>query len=437
MAQTPKLTRAEKAGLRHAGFSSMALGAKDGIRTSPVWSQAADAQDQTSERILVIVELSGGNDGLNTVIPYADDAYYPARPNIGIRDDRLIAIDDHFGFQKTMAGFEQLFKNGKMAIVHGVGYDQPSFSHFSSMAFWQTGAPNGGEALGWLGRVADAIDPLGHRRNLLVNINDQQSLAVRAENHVPLVFNNPETFTLGSFHKQSDLINELFAPDQTGANPMQDFLFDIASSAAKSEQLVREAWNSYKTPVNYGMIRFGLERVAALVAADFPTRLYYVPYRNNVFDTHVYQTDMHARLWSYTSDHIAAFVEDMERLGRGDDVVVMVFSEFGRRVAENTSLGTDHGTAGPAFIIGNAVNGGHYGASPSLTDLDDGNLRYTTDYRRLYATLIQGWMGYDHPETILKGKFDLLPIFQGPRDLRIFQAKHHPHADQNHRPNRR
>ena len=145
------------------------------------------------------------------------------------------------------------------------------------------------------------------------------------------------------------------------ANPAEQFLCDIAASANSSEQLVRDAWAAYGSPIDYGLVPFGLEKVAAMIAADFPTKVYYVPYRNNAFDTHVYQGDVHSRLWSYTSDHIAAFVRDMERIGRADDVVVMVFSEFGRRVAENTSLGTDHGTAGPAFVIGKPVLGGHYG----------------------------------------------------------------------------
>jgi len=195
------------------------------------------------------------------------------------------------------------------------------------------------------------------------------------------------------------------------ANASLDFLFDIAASANSSQQLVREAWNSYRTPIDYGLVPFGLEKVAALIAADFPTKVYYVPYRNNAFDTHVYQGDLHARLWSYTSDHIAAFVADMERIGRGDDVVLMAFSEFGRRVAENTSLGTDHGTAGPAFVIGKPVTGGQYGAVPSLIDLDEGNLKFTTDYRRIYSTLIQGWMGHDHASTILKDQFSSIPMF--------------------------
>lgn len=412
MAKTPKLSGKDKAGLLQAGFGSMVLEGASGISASPVWSKVAEAQAAAHDRILVIVELSGGNDGLNTVIPYSDDAYYNARPNLGIRKDKLLKIDDHFGFQKTMTGFERLYKDGMMGLVHGVGYDQPSFSHFSSMAFWQTGAPNSGEAYGWLGRMADAIDPLGHTTNFLVNIDDSQSLAVRSMNHVPLVFNNPDNFTRRMYHEEKAAISAIDARyGNGGTNASEEFLLDIAASANSSEQLVRDAWNSYNTPIDYGLAPFGLERVAALIAADFPTKVYYVPYRNNAFDTHVYQGDLHARLWSYTSDHISGFVRDMERIGRGDDVVVMVFSEFGRRVAENTSLGTDHGTAGPAFVIGKPVTGGQYGAMPSLTDLDEGNLKYTTDYRRIYSTLIQGWMGHEHSSSILKNDFSSIPLF--------------------------
>ncbi len=411
MAKTPKLSSTEKDDLVRSGYGSMVLEGAGGISTSPVWSKVTEKD--INDRILVIVELSGGNDGLNTVIPHIDDAYYRARPNLGIRPQNMIALDDQFGFQKTMTGFERLFKDGQMAIVHGVGYDQPSFSHFSSMAFWQTGAPNSGEAYGWLGRMADAIDPLGHTTNMLINIDDHQSLAVKAMNHVPLVFDDPDKFARRMFHAEVDAMEAIDTRGNGADNSALDFLFDIAASASRSERLVREAWNAYQTPIDYGLANFGLERVAALIAADFPTRVYYVPYRNNAFDTHVYQADLHARLWSYTSDHIAAFVRDMERLGRGDDVVVMVFSEFGRRVAENTSMGTDHGTAGPAFIIGKSVLGGHYGGVPSLIDLDDGNLKFTTDYRRIYATLIRGWMGHDQVAAILNEDFSPLPVFDG------------------------
>ncbi|MBM1218637.1 DUF1501 domain-containing protein [Ponticoccus sp. SC2-23] len=409
MTRSPKLSASEKENLVRSGYDSIVLEGAGGIATSPVWSKLS--KQGSNGRILVIVELSGGNDGLNTVIPYADDAYYRARPHLGIREDQALRIDDYFAFQKSMQGFERLYKDGQMAIVHGVGYDQPSFSHFSSMAFWQTGAPNSGEAYGWLGRMADAIDPEGHGQNFLVNIDDHQSLAVKARHHVPLVFDDPEKFSRRVFHEEAGAIAAGDAPGNVDHNPSLDYLFEIAASASRSERLVREAWASYQTPVDYGLVNWGLERVAALIAADFPTQVYYVPFRNNAFDTHVHQGNLHSRLWSYTSDHIAAFLRDMDRLGRGDDVVLMAFSEFGRRVSENTSLGTDHGTAGPAFIIGKPIHGGHYGGVPSLTDLDGGNLRYTTDFRRLYATLIRGWMGHDAIGTILKQEFEPLPVF--------------------------
>jgi uncharacterized protein (DUF1501 family) len=372
-------------------------------------TRIARAADPVAGRILVVVELSGANDGLNTVVPYTDDAYYRARPSLGIRPEKLRKIDDRFGFQATMAGFERLYKDGRIAIVHGVGYDQPSFSHFSSMAYWHTGAPNSGETYGWLGRLADAMDARGSA-DYLVDIDTHQSLAVSSRNHVPLVFDDPEKFSRGGVAEEKAALRELIGRD-AARNRAEDFIFDVAHSAQNAETHVREACANYRTPVDYGLVRFGLERVAALISAGFPTRIYYVAMRNNVFDTHVYQADLHARLWTYTSDHIAAFVTDIERLGRGDDVAVMVFSEFGRRVAENTSLGTDHGTAGPVFVTGKAVKGGHYGETPSLTDLDDGNLRHTTDFRRVYATLIKQWMGYPDVRSVLKQEFQPIALF--------------------------
>lgn len=393
-----------------AGFGSIALGASERVGRAPFWTRAAAAQAARQDRLLVVVELSGGNDGLNTVVPYGDDAYYRARPRIGIKPARLRKLDDHFGFQYTMAGLERLYKDGHMAIVHGVGYEQPSFSHFSSMAYWQTAAPNRGELYGWVGRLADAMDPEGHA-NYVVNIDTQQSLAVRSRGHVPLVFDDPQKFVRTGFAEEKEQLVAVAARDRA-ANEAQEFMFGVSRSALDAEQLVRDAWTRYRTPVDYGLVRFGLDRVAALIAADFPTRIFYVAYRNNAFDTHVYQSDVHARLWTYTSDHIAAFIKDMARLGRADDVVLMAFSEFGRRVKENTSQGTDHGTAGPAFMIGAPVIGGQYGKMPSLTDLNDGNMAFTTDYRRVYATAIQSWMGYEDAASVLRGTFEPLPMFK-------------------------
>jgi uncharacterized protein (DUF1501 family) len=376
-----------------------------------VFSRPAEAAKPANERILVVVELSGANDGLNTVVPFGDDAYYRARPKLGLPAKSLRKIDDHFGFPVRMAGFERLYKDGHMAIVQGVGYEHPSFSHFSSMAYWHTGAPNSGDAYGWLGRLADAVDP-SDSGEFLVNIQSGQSLAVRAEHHVPLVFDDPAQFARGGFHDEQAVLRTL-APGSEPRNATEEFLFAVARSAQTAEQRVHEACASYRSPVDYGLARFGLDRVAALIAAGFGTRIFYVSYPRNAFDTHVYQADTHARLLTYVSDHISAFMLDMKRLGRADDVTMMVFSEFGRRVGENANLGTDHGTAGPVFVIGAPVRGGMYGEMPSLTDLDDGNLRYTTDFRRVYTTLITQWMGQADAGAVLRqpfASFDMLSV---------------------------
>ena len=389
-----------RAGLATFGASAMPL----------VFSRAMAADAKPSNRILVVLELSGGNDGLNTLVPYADDAYYRHRPKIGIRSDKLRKIDDHYGFNAGMAGFERLYKDGRMAVVHGCGYTQPSFSHFTSMAYWHTGAPNSGEEYGWIGRVADAIDTRA-TPNFIVNIDEVQSLAVRAREHVPVVFDDPEKFGRKGLYQERPLLDR--APDMDPeASASKHYLLDISKSAREASQLVRDAWARYKTPVDYGIVPVQLPKIASLIAAGMPTRLYYTAYRHNAFDTHVQQSDLHQRLLTYVSDAVAGFVKDMDRIGRGDDVTVLVFSEFGRRVPENTSLGTDHGTANHMYVIGKPVKGGHYGQAPSLTKLDEGdNLVYTTDFRRVYASVIDGWLGCKDAEQLLSGKFETFPVF--------------------------
>lgn len=364
------------------------------------------------ERILVVVELSGGNDGLNTVVPFGDPAYHRARPNLGIRDRDVIQIADGFGLHPSLVGFERLYKDGVMSIVHGCGYDHPSLSHFSSMGFWHTGVPNGGESLGWLGRVADAgYDPSTH--NVIVNIGNSQSLAVRSGRHSPLVFDDPARFRRDGTDDEKHVLADL-SRTRTTTNSTLAFLAATAQNATASADFVRQASAAYRTPVDYGIgnaFGGGLHKVAALIASGMPTRLYYVSYQGNSFDTHVQQADLHSRLLMYTADATRAFMEDLKRIGRADDVAVMMFTEFGRRVEENGSLGTDHGTATPMFIFGKGVKGGLYGQHPSLTDLDDGNMKMTTDFRRVYATMIKEWLGYDDTEAVLKGPFEPLGVF--------------------------
>jgi uncharacterized protein (DUF1501 family) len=361
---------------------------------------AASARDDN--RILVVLELSGGNDGLNTLVPYGDDAYYRHRPKLGV-------IDDHHGFNAGMAGFERLYKDGHMAVVHGCGYAQPSFSHFTSAAYWHTAMPNSGEEYGWIGRLADAIDPQ-ITPNFVVNIDETQTLAVRSQHHLPVSFDDPKRFMRKGLHEERALLDAVPEAQPQDSASLR-FMREVAVSARESSQLVREACARYKTPIDYGINSLDLPKIAALISAQLPTRLYYCAYRRNAFDTHVQQAELHQRLLTYASDAVSAFMRDLERIGRAKDVTLLVFSEFGRRVPENTSLGTDHGTANHMYVIGQPVRGGHYGAPPSLTKLDEGdNLIHTTDFRRVYATLIDGWLGAD-AQQVLRGRYEGFPIF--------------------------
>ena len=374
---------------------------------APFMGGFAFAREAMAEnRILVVLELSGGNDGLNTVVPFRNDDYYKLRPKLSLKENTLRKIDDEYGLNTHMAGLEKLYKDGQMAIIHGVGYPQPSFSHFNSMAFWHTAAPNSGASYGWVGRLADVLLPKGSPF-AIVNVDATQSLAVRSQNHVPIVFDDPNQLV----PKGRSMYIETGTDGHTH-NTSQSFMRDIARSAKEASAQVGEAWQKYKSPVDYGLVNLDLPKIASLIEARMPTRLYYTSFRNNAFDTHVQQSNLHSRLLTYFSDAVYAFMQDMERIGRADDVMVLVFSEFGRRAAENANLGTDHGTANVMFALGNGVKGGHFGTPSDLTKLDDtDNLIHTTDFRQVIATVIEDWLQYPNAQDVLNGKYDKLGIF--------------------------
>jgi uncharacterized protein (DUF1501 family) len=246
---------------------------------------------------------------------------------------------------------------------------------------------------------------------MIVNVSDSQTLAVKAETHVPLVFVDPDRFQRGVFAQEKKALEALGAP-HTPVGDAHKYVLEVTRSAAQASEVVRAAWNNYKGRSNPDLRLLDLDKVAALVEAGFPTTLYYVPLRNSLFDTHVNQAAPHDRQLQYCSDAIAGFFQEMERIGRADDVVMYVHSEFGRRVPENTSLGTDHGTAQVNFVIGNAVKGGLYGTPPSLTNLVLGdNLESTTDFRQVYASLIERWMGAD-AASVLGQRFSTIDMFR-------------------------
>ena len=377
------------------------------LALSPWEVTLGDSSD--NERILVVVELSGGNDGLNSIVPYADDAYYHHRPTIGIKPQDLLKLDDHFGFNPGMLGFERLWRSGDLAIVHGCGYDNPSFSHFTSMAYWHTASPNGGDEYGWMGRLADAMNSTP-TPNSIINVGNTQSLAVKSRFQTPVVFDDPDRFQRDAFLQEREVLNKVGGNDDGNEN--RRFLNDVAAGALQSSSKIRQAWEDYQSPIDYGIAPLDLPKVAACIASDLPTRLYHVAFRNNAFDTHVQQPALHQRLLSYACDGIHGFVRDIERLGYGDRVAVLVYSEFGRRVPENSNLGTDHGSANVMFFAGKPVRGGHYGAVPSLTDLTEGdNLKHTTDFREVYATAIDNWRRQGSAEEVLKGNFKAMRVF--------------------------
>jgi uncharacterized protein (DUF1501 family) len=395
------------------GAGGLGFGLFGGVGPVPyVLSRAGEVAAQTpSGKILVVFEWFGGNDGLNTIVPYGDSTYYKHRPTIGIKETDVLKIDAQFGWHKSLAGMKDLYDDGKVAIVQGVGYDQPSFSHFTSISFWHTAAPNSGNEYGWIGRTASAMDPEGARENLIVNVSDSQTLAVKAEKHVPLVFSDPARFQRGLFAQERPAV-DLLAAQTSPVGEAHKYALDATKSAAQASALVRAAWSNYKGKDNPDLRLLDLDKVVALIEADFPTRLYYVPLRNSLFDTHVNQAAPHDRQLQYCSDAIAGFFRELKRIGRADDVVLYVHSEFGRRVPENTSLGTDHGTSQVNFVIGNGVKGGMYGTPPSLTNLVlDGNLENTTDFRRVYATLVEEWLGAD-ASKVLGHKFDTMRMFK-------------------------
>lgn len=378
------------------GEASIALAAQAGGKAAP------------AEKILVVVELTGGSDGLDTVIPHANDAYHKARPTLGRKVGEVLKVDDQFGLHPSLVGLKTIYDQGLVGVIHGCGYPDPDRSHFSSMDYWHTARPHAASTTGWVGRLADSAWP-AEKPNLIVNISGKQALAVQAARHSPVVFDEPETFVRAGDALQAKAYEGLIQQRDTG-NATLDFLTEISRQASEGSKRVREATANYKTPVAYGAspLATDLRKVAALIDAGFPTRIYYVNLGG--FDTHAGQIPGRFYLLTGLGEALRGFNEDMKRLGRESDVAMMMFSEFGRRVEENASAGTDHGTAGPMFVMGAKVKPGLHGTHPSLTDLDsNGDLKMTMDFRRVYAAAIQTWLGL--PAKPVLGDYTPLDLF--------------------------
>lgn len=376
--------------------------------------QAAERADGNNDRVLVVVQLSGGNDGLNTVIPYDDDAYRKRRPTLAIQASEVIKSNDRSGFHPALRGFADLLEQQKLVVVQGVGYANPNRSHFESMDIWHTCHPkNEQRTTGWLGRYLDQNMKLDGSDVPAIHFGgEQQPLALQARDvRVPSVKSLDE-FKLQSVNDQfRDTVSQLAATQRTASSELLGFVQTSTSAALVASDRVATAQSDYKSAVEYPQTDLArkLRIIAQLISAGLNTRIYYVTLDG--FDTHSQQADAHAALLRHWGDAVTAFTRDLAEHGHGERVLTLSFSEFGRRVEENASKGTDHGAAAPLILTGSSVQAGFSGDQPSLTDLDDGDLKFHTDFRQVYSTVLGDWLGTDS-ERVIGARYAPLPILK-------------------------
>jgi uncharacterized protein (DUF1501 family) len=376
-------------------------------------ARTAQAAAPGKDNILVVVELSGGNDGINTVIPYADDIYHKVRPTLRQTKDEVIRLDDHVGLNSAMRGFEPLWKAGQLAVVQGVGYPNPNRSHFESMDIWQSADPKGVTKTGWLGRSAadfkaSAGVPLLHvgagslPLALAGSSGGGNAISVNDKNSFHLEINGGEAKTQKARRR---LLADLAAPEGKSADSdLASFVRRRQVQTLTAVETLRELLEGKDAVRRWGTGLYrSLQLVAGLIAKGFGTRIFYVSLGS--FDTHSNQAPTHSKLLAELADSIGTFFRTLKESGNDRRVQLMTFSEFGRRVDENGSKGTDHGAAACMFLAGPSVKGGVVGKHPSLKDLDIGDLKFHTDFRRVYATLLDGWLGCDS-KMVLGAKWE-------------------------------
>jgi uncharacterized protein (DUF1501 family) len=386
-------------------MSSLALAA-DGSRT-----QTPSGKDG---KILIVLQLSGGNDGLNTVIPYADDAYHRVRPQLGYAPDAVLKIDSYLGLHPNLAPLKKLYDQGLMSIVQGVGYPNPNRSHFRSMDIWHTAQPDKDiVTTGWLGRYFDNTCK-GDDPHVGVSLSERLPLAMQGERIQPLSFEKPETYRyMGRDLQRYIELNKAnkAAPTDKSITPQTqlDFLRRTAMDAQLSSDEILRMTRAHAPAATYPFGEFGagLRTIAAMINGGLPTRVYYVSLGS--FDTHAQERNTHDRLMQQLAEGLAAFWSDLSAQKNDDRVLMMTFSEFGRRVEQNASGGTDHGAAAPMLLFAKSIRPGLIGNHPSLTDLDQGDLKYAIDFRSVYAGVLEKWLD-TRAVPILGGGFEPLAI---------------------------
>ncbi|MCC7293516.1 MAG: DUF1501 domain-containing protein [Phycisphaerales bacterium] len=376
------------------------------------------------ERILVVLQLAGGNDGLNTIVPIRDDLYYKARKRLAVPAKKALKLTDDFGLNPEAPGLKALYDDGLLGVIHGVGYPNPNRSHFVSTDIWETGDPQQHTFTGWAGRYfdncckgADPVDP-----KLGIALTREAPLTMVGSRFTPVTFVSPDQLQWQPHHSNKgakDAFNTLNGEPPAPAMPSAhtspsaplttlDFLRREAFDAQMNVDEIRQAAGKGAAGPRAGL-QAHLTMVANMIAAGLPTRVYYVSLTG--FDTHSGQEGRQPGLLRQVGEGLGAFFKALKATGQSDRVLVMSFSEFGRRVEENASGGTDHGTAAPMFLAGTAVKAGLHGRHPSLKDLDAGDLKYTTDFRAVYSTVLEKWMGAD-AKKLMPGSFPRLDVLR-------------------------
>ena len=363
-------------------------------------------------RSLVILQLNGGNDALNTVIPYGDGLYYDWRKDVHIEQEKVLQIDSYLGFNPALRSIKDLWDQEKVAVINGVGYPDPNRSHFRSVDIWNTCESIGIGDSGWLGRALRELDPKAENPIAGVNFGKGLPRALSCKG-VPVAsvsdLENYGLFPDIRGQQSRDLALSAFSQIYGSAmahDNVSQFIGQTGIDALKGADILRTAPGQYSSDIEYANnpIAQSMKSIAQVLTADIGTRVFYT--QHGSFDTHAAELETHSRLWTETSDAIGDFMEDMKEHNLQEDVLVLVWSEFGRRIRDN-SAGTDHGSGGVAFAIGGDVKGGLYGEYPSLKESDhlEGDLHFNNDFRSIYSTIAERWLDVD-PDTVSNGHYE-------------------------------
>lgn len=408
------------------GLSGIMAGAGIMIGSTPIRATAVHPvleylMGLETDRVLVIIQLNGGNDGLNTVIPIENDTYYKFRPTLGIRSNDAFKLNNEVALHRGLRNFEPLWKEGKMGIIRNVGYPDPNMSHFRSTDIWVTGTDsNVFESTGWLGRFMDKTQEDNNPYPIAVQVGANQSLIFQnGSAPMSMNLNNPDTFERlsreGKYYKTDNYPNNASGIEQSWVRTLANKSYIFAGAIHEAS---KKATNEVEYPQsnNWGLrLGVNLAITAQLIKGGLKSRIYLVEL--NGFDTHAMQANMHHDLMTMLSESVMAFYADLAKKGMASNVLTMTFSEFGRTLRENGSAGTDHATSAPMFLFGEEAKGGLIGKAPSLTDLDSrGEMKFEYDYRQVYSSVLQDWFGVSDKQSsdILKRDFGNMGLIRNP-----------------------